>query len=110
MLFFPTGQRSGASRIESAARCSSSMKSTAALGLRFWYQTTAFLTSATAPWWYSTRLPLIHHSQEIAMKFFPRNGHGFARFQIFDSASDFLIPGCLHRLVRTLKAVEQGVG
>jgi hypothetical protein len=44
------------------------------------------------------------------MKFFPRDGHGFARFQIFDSASDFLIPRCLHGFVRTLKTVEQGVG
>src|SRR5271170_6294408 len=100
VLFFPNGQRSGASQIESVARCSSSTKSTAALELRFLYQVTAFLTSAAAPWWYSTRLRFIHHGQEIATQFFPRDGHGFARLQILDSASDFLIPCRLHRLVR----------
>src|ERR1017187_1419305 len=110
VLFFPIGQRSGASRIESAARCSSSMKSAAALGLRRWYQATAFLTSATAPWWYSTRLALIHHGQQLAMEFFPRDGHRFARFQIFDSAGDLFIPCLLHRLICALKAVQQGVG
>src|ERR1035441_5343996 len=43
VLFFPIGQRSGASRIVSAARCSSSMKSKATLGLRFRYQAPAFV-------------------------------------------------------------------
>ena len=43
------------------------------------------------------------------MKLFPWDSHRFARFQIFDSASDFFIPRRLHRLVRTLKTVEEGV-
>src|ERR1035441_2746841 len=112
VLFFPIGQRSGASRIVSAARCSSSMKSKATLGLRFRYQATAFLTSAIAPWWYSTRLPLIHHGQELAMQFFPRDGHCLARFQVFDPTCHFRIPSLLDRdrFTRTLKRVEQRVG
>ena len=44
------------------------------------------------------------------MEFFPRDGHRFVRFQIFDSASDFLVPSLLHRLVRTLKTFQQRVG
>ena len=31
-------------------------------------------------WWYSTRLAFIHHGQELAMQFFPRDGHCLARF------------------------------
>lgn len=110
VLFRPTGQRSGASPIVSAARCSSSTKSKAALGLRFWYHATALLTSAIAPWWYSTRLALIHHGQELAMQLLPRDSHSFARFQVSDSASDFVIPSLLHRLIRDFKTVQQGMG
>ena len=44
------------------------------------------------------------------MQFFPRNSHGLARPQVFDSASDFLIPSLLDRFIRTLKTVEEGVG
>jgi hypothetical protein len=44
------------------------------------------------------------------MEFFPRDSYRFARFQIFDSAGDFFIPSLLHRLIRTLKTVQQGIG
>jgi len=43
------------------------------------------------------------------MQFFPRNGHGLARPQVFDSASDFPIPSLLDRFIRGLKTIEQGV-
>ena len=85
MLFAPNGQRSGASRIVLAARRNSSMKSKAAGRLRCRYQATALLTSALAPWWYSTRSALIHHRQKLAMQFFPRDGHGLTRFEVCDS-------------------------
>jgi len=44
------------------------------------------------------------------MQFFPGDSHRFTRPQIFDSASDFLIPSLLDRFIRTRKTVEQGVG
>ena len=44
------------------------------------------------------------------MQLFPGDGHGLARFQIFDSARDFLIPSLLHRFIRPPKAVEQAIG
>jgi hypothetical protein len=47
--------------------------------LRFRYQATALLTSALAPWWYSTRLGLIHHGQELAVQLLPRNSHSLPR-------------------------------
>jgi len=68
------------------------------------------LTSAIAPWWYSTGLPLIHYGQKLAMQFFPRDGHWLARLQVFDSARHFRIPSLLNRFIRTLKSVEEGVG
>src|SRR5208282_1041629 len=112
VLFFPIGQRSGASRIVSVARCSSSMQSRAALGLRFRCQATALLTSALAPWWYSTRLALIHHGQQLAMQFFPWDSHGLTRFEVFDSPRHFFIPSLVDRdrFIRTVKTVEQGIG
>src|ERR1017187_738145 len=109
VLALPGGQRSGASRIVSAARCSSSMKSSAALGLRSRYHATAFLTSALAPSWYSTRLAFIHHGQELAVQLFPRDRHGLTRFQVFHSPRDFLVPRLLHRLIRRLQTIEQSV-
>jgi hypothetical protein len=44
------------------------------------------------------------------MQLFSRDGHGSARFQVFDSASDFLIPSLLHGFTRSLQAIEQDVG
>ena len=44
------------------------------------------------------------------MQLFPRDGHGFACFEIFDSASDFVIPSLLHTLIWAPKTVEQSVG
>ena len=44
------------------------------------------------------------------MQLLPRDGHSFARFQISDPASDFVIPSLLHRLIRALKTIEQGMG
>ncbi len=52
-------------------------------------------------------LALIHHGQEFAMQFFPSDGHSFTRFQVFDSASDFLVPSLLDRLISSsVKTVE----
>ena len=83
-----------------------------ASGLRCRYQATAFLTSAVAPLWYSTRSALIHHGQEFAMQFFPRDGHRLARFEVCDSTCHLRIPSLLERdrFVGTLKRVEQRVG
>src|ERR1035437_9616847 len=60
---------------------------------------------------YSTRLPLIH-GQELAMQFFPRDGHCLARLQVFDSTRHFHIPSLVNkdRFIRTVKSVEQRVG
>ena len=44
------------------------------------------------------------------MQLLPRNGHGLARFQLFDSATDFLVPSLFDRLIRNLKTVKQSVG
>ena len=93
-----------------SAHSSVTDESRATLGLRCRYQATAFsdvryrilvvldTLSAHSPW------------PRIAMQLFPSDRHSFARLQIFDSASDFVIPGLLDRLIRTLKTVEQGIG
>jgi hypothetical protein len=77
--------------------------------LCFLYQATALLASAIAPWWYSSRLRLIHHSQELAMELFPRDRHRFPGLQVFHSSSYFLVPCLLNRLIRRLKTIEQRV-
>jgi hypothetical protein len=55
-------------------------------------------------------LALIHNGQELAMPFFPGNGLGLVRFQVFDSPGHFFISSLVDRdrFIRTVKTVEQG--
>ena len=41
------------------------------------------------------------------MQLLPRDSHGFARLQVFDSASDFFVPCLLDRFVRNFKTVDK---
>ncbi len=43
------------------------------------------------------------------MELFPRDRHRLAGLQIFHSASHFLVPSLLNRVIRLLKAIEQRV-
>ena len=43
------------------------------------------------------------------MQLFPRNSDGLARFQFFDSARHFLVPGFFNRLMLRIEAIKQGV-
>jgi hypothetical protein len=52
---------------------------------------------------------LIHQSHELAMELFPGDRHRFSGLQVFHSASYFLVPSLLDRLIRRFQAIEQGV-
>jgi len=56
--------------------------------------------------------PCAQNAQEWGTRqFFPRDGHCFACFQIFDPTRYFRIPSLFdrRRFIRTLKSVEQGI-
>ena len=44
------------------------------------------------------------------MEFFPGDGHGPARLQVFDPPRNFLVPSFFDRRNGTLKAIEQRIG
>jgi hypothetical protein len=44
------------------------------------------------------------------MKLFPRNGHGFAGFQVFDPSGNFLVLGIFDRQMGSLQVIKQRVG
>jgi len=54
----------------------------------------------------------LFQGQELAIQFFPRNGHCLARLQVFDATRHLRIPSLMDRarFIRTIKSVERRVG